>query len=264
MKKIFKLFTAMSLAFGMLLAGCNKGGSTPVPPEPPVVENKFPTKEIIAFYDEAGLDVVVPAYVSEANDFETDTEDPAAFVVYANDSTHEEMVTYKDALVADSWVVESEAEGDFVLSYAETDAVVSLVDFEDYIGIAFSVYVAPEAHTAEEVAGVFNAGISTYGLSASYYETEGYNGWWLGAYLGVSEDDSEESLSSAVAILAQFLPDYLITFDEGYTAATETSDAEYSAFLVTEGFDVGVEIYGYLDSGYLTAEIYIYDIELDA
>ena len=35
-------------------------------PEEPV-ENLFPVKDILSFYDEAGLDVVVPAYVSEAN-----------------------------------------------------------------------------------------------------------------------------------------------------------------------------------------------------
>ena len=48
-------------------------------PEEPV-ENLFPVKDILSFYETAGLDVVVPAYVSKANDFETDTSDEKAFV----------------------------------------------------------------------------------------------------------------------------------------------------------------------------------------
>lgn len=132
MKKGLKLLFTSLFGFTLMLAGCSK-------PAPAPVENKFPVKEVIAFYDEAGLDVVVPSYVSKANDFETDTSDPAAFVIYANSSTQEEMVAYKDALVVDSWVVTNETDGDYSLKYAETDAIVSLVNFDEYVGIAFSV-----------------------------------------------------------------------------------------------------------------------------
>ena len=118
-----------------------------------------------------------------------------------------------------------------------------------------------QAHSAEEVAGIFNEGISLYGLSASYYDIEGvYTGWYLGVSFGADTDDSEENLGSAVYTLAQFLPEFLELSDEGYDEATAEKPAQYSMFLVTEALDVAVEIYGFLEDGLCCAEIYIYDI----
>lgn len=160
MKKRCLLLTLAAI-FSLGLAGCKSNSKTsdteivsssePVEPSEPSepsessepeepIENLFPVKDILSFYETAGLDVVVPAYVSEANDFETDTSDEKAFVVYANNSTTEEMTAYKDALVEETWSVLSEVDGDYTLAFAETTARVSLVNFDDYVGIAFSVY----------------------------------------------------------------------------------------------------------------------------
>ncbi len=203
--KIFKFLALAAMSLG--IAAC---GSKPAPTPTPV-ENKFPVKEVIAFYDEAGLDVVVPSYVSKTNDFETDTSDPAAFVIYANSSTQEEMVAYKDALVVDSWVVTSEADGDYSLKYAETDAIVSLVNFEEYIGIAFSVYKEAEAYTPETGIKHIAEHISQFFQSPITAQQDEESGeWFIGINLGTSM--TVETLKGYVTNL--FIPaDFIVSGD---------------------------------------------------
>ena len=193
---------------------------------------------------------------------ETDDSFEGYFDYYITGATHEEMVSFKESCEASSWSVIGESEGDFRLQYAETLAGVDLIDMEDYIWISFFVGsdTPVESHTAEEIAGLFNEAISGYGLEASYYEVSSFTGWWLGVYLGESEDDSESSLQAGAYTLASFLPECVLLYSEEYVAATESSDAEYDMFLVSEDYSVGIEVYGYLDSGYLSAEIYIYDL----
>lgn len=248
MKKSLKLFTVLSLAIGLFLTGCNKGGNKPEPidpPEPPVVENNFPVKDIIAFYEAAGIDVVVPAYVSESNDFETDIEDPAAFIVYANNSNHEEMVTYKDALVSDSWAVLSEVEGDFVLGYAETDAIVSLVDFEEYIGISFSVYEAPTGLSPEEA---ITAVASCWGGSSQEVQSGVFGAYGAFPASSYSVDDMKGFVSSL------FVPEGFELVSDWAVAEDGTNSCMYANAVLTV-----LEFYVYAETLYVDASGRIVD-----
>ena len=127
--------------------------------------------------------------------------------------------------------------------------------------ISLTIVEPAVVYTAELIASAFNEAISAYGLSASYYDIEGvFTGWYLGVYFSTSEDDSEDNLGSAAYTLASFLPDSMLLYDEGYDEATSEKAAQYSMVFVTEDFSVASEVYGFLDSGYLSAEIYIYDV----
>jgi hypothetical protein len=227
---------------------------------------EFPVSKIVKFFEDAGVeDVVVPdfAVASEDVSYETDTSFEGYFDVYVTGATHDEMVAYKDTLVANDWVVVGESEdGDFRLQFGETIAFVDLIDYGDYILTSFFAKTAVD-YTAEEIATIFNNGLSPYGLAAEYYDIEDvFTGWYLGVSFGESDDDSEENLGSAVYTLAQFLPEDLDVYYEGYTPAEELEEtpANYTLVLVSSGFSSAVEIYGYLDEGLLVSEIYIYDL----
>ena len=299
MKKIFKLFTALPLAFSMLLAGCgNKPAPTPSPtpevvhvtgvtttedaftlevgeahdlvytiaPEDAadksvtvasesacvsiegttvtgelagdaevllttvdgnfsitytitVVEpalREFPTKDVIAFYEEAGIDVVVPSYTaaSEAVEYEIDTETDGVFFVWVNDTTSAELVAYKEALKTDGWVVisdDEETSEDFGLQFGETLARVSLADFTayaeegeaPYVGVAFSVYEA-EAYTPETGIKHIAEHISQYFQSPITAQQDAESGeWYIGINLGTGM--TVEALKGYVTSL--FIPD---------------------------------------------------------
>jgi len=154
---------------------------------------EFPVKDVIAFFDEAGLDVVVSSYSSANLEIEYEVDDSFAgyFDVYVTGSSHEEMVAYKDALILDGWAVIGESEGDFRLQFGETNACVDLVDFTDYICISFFVKaevatgMSPE-EAVEDIASWFGGSVSevsegvfaTYGaFSAAAYSVEDMKGY---------------------------------------------------------------------------------------
>lgn len=264
--KLFKFLALAAMSLGIVACG-----SKPAPAPGPVGP-EFPNSEVVSFFEEQGLNVKVADYALSniQGSYEIDTSVEGYFDIYVNGTTSEELVAYKNAMKEFGWSVVSadeETSEDFKMQYGETDAYVDLLDYTSYAEEGelpynlLSFYVSsPAMYDAEMVAAAFNEAISPYGLSATYYELETFTGWWLGAYFSESTDDSETNLQSAAYTLASFLPDYILLYTEEYVAATAESDAEYDMMMVSSDFSVGIEIYGYLDSGYLSAEIYIYDI----
>ena len=239
MKSFKNLGLALALLFLVSLAGCNisnnpSGGSDPEVIEPeadPVlvsiaVSGEFKTEyEVGEEFDSTGV-IVTASY---------DKGEPKVV-------TEETVFSGFDSSVVGPCIVTA--------TYKEKTAEIELTIVESVV-----------VYSADDVAAVFNEGISVYGLSASFYDIEGvFTGWYLGVSFGASEDDSEENLGGAVYTLASFLPEYLVVFDEGYEAATEEKPAQYSLILVDESLSVGVELYSFLDEGLLISEIYIYDI----
>jgi len=214
-------------------------------PEPEPVENLFPVKEALAFFDAAGIDVVIPAYVSEANDFEIDDTDPAAFVIYANNSSAAEMGAFKDALVAEGWVVLSEVEGDFVLGFGETAARVSLVAFDDYVGIAFSVYSEPTGLSPEEAI----TEIASYWGGLAQEVQEGVFGAY-GAFSAASYsvDDMKNFVSSL------FVPEEFELVSDWEEAEDGTNSCIYANAVLTV-----LEIYVYGETLYVDGDGRIVD-----
>ena len=284
MKKLIKLFAALPLAFGMLLAGCgNKPAPTPevihvtsvttteeaftievgeahdlvytIAPEDAadksvtvasesvcvsiegttvtgelagdaevllttvdgnfsitytvtVVNPKlkeFPTKDIIAFYEEAGLDVVVSDYAvaSEEAYFEVDDSFEGYFDVYVTGSTHEEMIDYKDALLYDGWIVVGTSEdGDYKMQFGSTAAFVDLIDFGDYISVSFyHEEVTPAEGKSPEEAMTEFAGY----LGATPVEVESGVFGIYQAWLYDEEDNNPAALMEYVDMVFEYV-----------------------------------------------------------
>ena len=105
------------------------------------------------FFEDGLIDVEIPEFVYAEGDIEVDDSYPGYFDVYINGATHEEMDTYKDALVADAgFVVIAEEDGDYRLQLPGTHGYADLIDFGDYILASYSVY-----YTAKEVAATLVA-----------------------------------------------------------------------------------------------------------
>ena len=244
--------------------------SEPSEPEEPEVA-QFPSKEVISFFDGLGIEVVIPNYVSSNNEiaYELDDSVEGYLDVYITGSNHEEMVTYKDALVEDSWVVVGEENGDFRLQFDETIAFVDLIDFEDYLLASFFTHEEPEIeYTAEKICEDFNANLASAGygsIQATWDDT--YQEFSTAVNFGASSDESENNLGSGCYTLASFLPEYMALSFEVYGDPTSEDyydlfgDASYYYYM---GFDSpdglsSVVVISYIYSDLLIAQISIYN-----
>ena len=174
----------------------------------PIPAPEFPSKDVIAFFDAAGIDVVVPNYelASLNGDFETDDSYEGYFDVYAIDTTSAELVAYKDALKADGWVVTSEDEDtseDFALQFADTNACVYLLDYTAYAEdgeapynlISFFVKAdAPSYTAASAIDAVADLLSEMLGSSISAYHND--NGDYIVLNFGTSIDAETMKLYS--------------------------------------------------------------------
>ena len=169
----------------------------------PVIR-EFPSKDISAFFEEVGVaDVVVPNYVlsSEEAYFEIDNSDPEAFVVYVTGSSHDEMVEYVGSMLYDNWIVRALEDGDYLMQFGETAAYASLVDFGDYIGIAFyaqGVEPAGEGMSPAEAAEALDGWFA--GLQGEIEEGVYY---LFGAYAAASE--SVEGLCEYIDMVFEYM-----------------------------------------------------------
>ena len=224
---------------------------------------EFPVKDVIAFFDEAGLDVVVTSY-SSANlevEYEVDDSYPGYFDVYVTGSSHEEMVAYKDALILDGWVVVGEEDGDFRLQFGETNAFVDLIDCTDYLWISFFVKEESVIRTAEEVAGDINAVFNPLvgGDILDWYEDYGcyIGGLNFGAAEATTDEEHITELQNAAGTVYYYLPEYL----ELVAAEYEESDDDF--YVGLQCAYVGVDIYAYINgSGNVIAQVQVYDLSI--
>ena len=334
MKKIFKLFAALPLAFGMLLASCgNKPAPAPAPEVVHVTEvttteeaftievgeahdlvytiapenatdksvtiasesacvsiegttvtgelagdaevllttvdgnfsitytvtvvapvlKEFPAKDIIAFYEEAGLDVVIPNYVvaSEEAYFEVDDSYEGYFDVYVTGSTHEEMIDYKDALLYDGWIVVGTSEdGDYRMQFGSTAAFVDLIDFSDYIAVSFyHEEVTPSEGKAPEEAMTEFAGY--FGATATEVEA-GVFGFYQ-AWLYDEDENNPAALMEYVDMVFEYVLDEFAASSDW----AESEGANLKCFINAIGTQF--EIYVYEDNvwvkdGYIVRE----------
>lgn len=218
-------------------------------PLPPVIR-EFPSKDIIAFFEEAGVaDVVVPNYVlsSEEAYFEIDNSDPEAFVVYVTGSSHDEMVDYVGEMLYDNWIVRALEDGDYLVQFGETAAYASLVDFGNYIGIAFyvqGVEPAGEGMTPEEAASELDGWFA--GLQGEIEEGVYY---LFGAYSADSE--TVEGLCEYVDMVFEYM------FDEFSVVEpwSEYMGAQCESYI--NAVNTVVEIAVYADTLYVDGEGYI-------
>jgi len=108
----------------------------------PEVLYEFPVEEVEAYLAELGAEIEIPEYVAASAEayFEIDDSDPEAFVVYVTGSDADELVAYTALFTEEAGWYVMEYDGDYYAMHSETGVVVSMVDFGDYIGLAFSVY----------------------------------------------------------------------------------------------------------------------------
>ena len=335
MKKSLKLFTALSLAIGLFLTGCNKGGQ-PTPPTPEVVHvtgvtsteesfsievgeehelvyviapeeatdksvtvssesscisiegttvtgelagdaevllttvdgnfsitytitvvepiiKEFPAKDVIAFFEEAGIDVVIPNYVvaSEEAYFEIDDSYEGYFDVYVTGSSHEEMIDYKDALLYDGWIVVGTSEdGDYKMQFGSTAAFVDLIDFSDYIGVSFyHEEVTPSEGMGPEEAMTEFSGY--FGATATEVESGVFGFYQAWLY------DEEENNPAALMEYVDMVFEYVLTEFTGAGEWTESEGANVKYFV--NEIATAFEIYVYEDNvwvkdGYIVDE----------
>lgn len=244
------------------------------------VLKEFPSNDIIAFYQTAELDVVVPSYAvaSEEAFFEIDTSTEEYFDVYVNHTTSDELVAYKNALKADGWVVVSadeETSEDFKLQFGETNAFVDLLDYTAYAdeetpaSTLVSFYVkSADSYSAEKVAADINATLESAGYSFRVTWDEQYQEYGLGVNTGSSTDESQESLSQGASILASFLPEYatLVTSvygdptAEGYVDIFGDGSIYFRAIFATPDYAVKMDIVAYIYNGLRIAQLSVVDI----
>ena len=184
----------------------------------PLPPPDFPTKDVIAFFEVAGLDVVVPNYVAASNsrDFEVDTSVEGYFDVYAIDSTSAELVAYKDALKADGWVVTSDNEDtseDFALQFADTNACVNLLDYTAY---------------AEE-------GEAPYNLISFFVKADAPS-YTAASAIDAVADLLSEMLESGISAYHNDNGDYIV-LNFGTSIDAETMKLYSDHFFVPEGFE---------------------------
>ena len=88
-----------------------------------------------------GVEVVIPTYVAESAEayFEIDDSDPEALVVYVTGSNADELAAYAALFTEEAGWSVMEYDGDYAAYNAELGVYVSMVNFGDYISIAFSV-----------------------------------------------------------------------------------------------------------------------------
>ena len=102
---------------------------------------EFPTEDVEAYLASLGVEVVIPTYVAESAEayFEIDDSDPGALVVYVTGSNADELAAYAALFTEEAGWSVMEYDGDYIANNAELGVNVSMVNFGDYIGIAFSV-----------------------------------------------------------------------------------------------------------------------------
>lgn len=270
------LFLALSLMACIGLTGCNN--NTSVEPEKAV----FPTKDVIAFYDNLGLDVVIPSYelASVNGKFDVDTSTEGYFDIYPTDTTSAELVAYKDALKADGWTVVSadeETSEDFRLRFGETIAYVDLLDYTSFVEegeapcnlISFYTYEEPEiSYDAAKVTEDFNANLAEASIPFAAEWNEDYQEYGLAVNFGESTDESEKNLGSAALTLASFLPEYMVNdfavygdpnAEDYYDLFGDKSYYYYVSFVSPDGLST-VAVISYIYNGLLVAQISIANV----
>ena len=274
MKKRCLLLTLAAI-FSLGLAGCKSNSKTsdteivsssePVEPSEPSessepeepIPAEFPLAEVKAFYSEIDVDVEnLPAYASTdiATTYEVETDD-VAITVYANYPTAgtvaADIASYVEALTAEEvgFAItghEEESPNDYFLA-REDGVTVSIADFDEYVGLAFSyTEPAPEAKTAESVSTdintIFNALVGT-DIMSWYSQYNCYiGGLNLGAAKATTDEEHQAELKNATEFVASYLPEYLTT---DFAEFEESEDDYYIGLSVDE---VGVDLFGYLNS----------------
>lgn len=111
---------------------------------------------------------------------------------------------------------------------------------------------------AEDISFAFNEAVLLEGYSffVEYYETAQFTGWWM----EIIEATERENSRDMAAFLTSFLPDYTYVWMSGYVDVYGSRNDEYGIISVNPNISSAVEVYSYLDSDNLNAEIYIYDI----
>jgi hypothetical protein len=103
--------------------------------------DEFPTDDVEAYLASLGAEVEIPTYVAESADayFEIDDSDPETFIVYVTGSNADELAAYAALFTEEAGWSVMESDGDYSAVNAELGVYVSMVDFGDYIGLAFFV-----------------------------------------------------------------------------------------------------------------------------
>lgn len=227
--------------------------------EPEKEQAVFPAKDVIAFFEEAGLDVVITSYSSSNIDVEYEIDDSfeGYFDVYVTGSSHEEMEAYKDACIADGWAVIGENEGDFRLQFGETNACVDLVDFVDYICVSFFIKSSTpvESLTPTEVMEFIGTTAWGYVEDGDFTEPD-ENGivesnWTIGLEVE-NPEDSEECLNAALTAFAEALSEKLVVVQGPTYTANAISSVGIGVseiYLITKDSAVVAYMYAYCYNG---------------
>ena len=199
---------------------------------------KLPVDDIVGFYTSCGLsNVNIPDYPFTNVDSGIDVQDYSEYgmyIIYVSGSSHDEMEQYKDDLVLAGWTVTGEEDGDYSLAYGDTGATISLVDFGDEIGIAYSYSEPTEDLTPEDAITEFAKGFN----AATGQVDEGVYG--MSAAYAASESTTVESIKSYVESVAGY---YL----DGFQATGDWAE------------DNGAYVIYYANSINTVVEVYVYE-----
>lgn len=122
-------------------------------------------------------------------------------------------------------------------------------------------------YTAEEVADYINDGLAEAGVSLEVVYDDQRAAWTLAAGVGSASDETEETLWSAVEIIASYFPDYLLFVEEESVYGDPTAEGYYDlfgdqsyyyfAYFSTEDNSVTATVISYVINGTLAFQLSI-------
>ena len=248
-------------------------------PEPVVEPAVFPSENVVAFFEANEVEnVVVPAYVAAAEDvvFEEDDSWDGYYDVYVDPTTAEEMGAYKDLLVENGWVVIGESDGDYRLRYAETDAVVDLLDYTaDDTYICASFHIVPAVPLASYTATSWD-GYTVMDINAQKDGSIAFEIYFGEGNFAVEEfeemnalypevlDNVPEKLINSIVYPSEELldPNYDILVEAWYDFDEDSANTWYAGLDQDDKLILTYWMYGFED--YLTDEQYARLLELEA
>ena len=246
-----KLKLLLTLFAGLLLTGC---GPISQPDYAIVTE---PTNDIIEVESITTDEPVVNEYIGEPH--------MLRYSIYPYSAT-DKTITVDDTYLNNvAKITVDDFNHVFIWGEREGTGVVSIITsnnkFVSYSIKIFAIEESPDSltiHKADDVAEYFNEAAAEYDI-AVHYNLEGQS-WNLLYSFGVVTEISKEILGNAVHFFKQFLPNYLLRYNEKYIEASILSDATYTLIMVNPTISTVAEIWSYVENEELLTQICIKDI----